>query len=74
MMTQDCGMIEKEKLTADLISTAICGTDHPAAAVTLLMSAAALILAQQFGEDAASALMMDIVGAARTEWSRGHAH
>jgi hypothetical protein len=38
------------------------------------MSAAASILVQQFGEDEAGALMVDIVGTARAEWARAHAH
>jgi hypothetical protein len=67
-------MSEKQKLTAALISAAICGTDHPASAATVLMSAAASILVQQFGEDEAGALMVDIVGTARAEWARAHAH
>ncbi|WP_416463431.1 hypothetical protein [Sphingomonas sp. VDB2] len=67
-------MEDKEKLTALLIRTAICGTDHPANAATLLMSAAASILAQQFGEDEAGALMLSIIGTARSEWTRAHAN
>jgi len=67
-------MNEKEKLTAALISAAICGTDHPANAATVLMSAAALILVQQFGEEEASALLLGIVGTARAEWSLAHAN
>ncbi|MCP1470984.1 hypothetical protein J3E64_002681 [Sphingobium sp. OAS761] len=67
-------MSEKEKLTAALISAAICGTDHPASAATVLMSAAASILVQQFGEEEASALMLGIVVTARAEWSLAHAN
>lgn len=67
-------MSEKEKLVATLINSAICGTDHPARAATLLMSAAASILAQQFGEDEAGALMLTVMETARADWTRAHAN
>lgn len=67
-------MSNERQLTLTLIQSAICGTDHPASAVIVLMSAAASILAQQFGEDEAGALMLSMVGEARAEWTKQHAN
>ena len=67
-------MTEHHGLHNALMRAAICGTDHPANAVTTLMSAAATILSQQFGEDEAGTLMMSMVSEARTEWAKANAN
>ncbi len=61
-------------LSGQLRQQAVCNTDHPANAVTALMSAAVSILVQQFGEDEAGALMLSMVGEARAEWMKLHAN
>ena len=57
---------EHKQLIAELLQTALDNTDHPARAVSLLMSAAGTILHRSFGADGAVDLMqqgLDNLGA-----------
>lgn len=61
-------------LATTLMQQAVCNTDHPAEAATVLMAAAANILVLQFGTEGAITLMSSIVEDAGSEWRRRYAN
>jgi len=65
---------ELRGLTADLIDQAVGNTDHPARAVSILLSAAATILQRSFGEEAAIEMMQQALDEAGAEWRRRLEH
>lgn len=62
---------EREALTDRMMMTALAETDDPSAAATVLMSAAARILQERFGEEIALAALSASVDSATTAWRQG---
>ena len=68
---------EHQALAADLLQRAVDGTDEPARAASLLISAAASILQRHFGEEAAIESIqsgLDSAGAAWRAQQTGRPH
>ena len=75
MQTPESTMTAEHKaLAAELLQTALDHTEHPARAVSLLISAAATILQRQFGEEGALALMTQALDTTGAEWRRQNAN
>jgi len=74
MNTETTMTQEHQALAADLLNQAVCNTDHPARAVSILMSAAVTILQRHFGEDAAIELMQQGLDETGAAWRRQHAN
>jgi hypothetical protein len=66
--------IEHRQLAQDLLQRAVDGTDEPARAASLLVSAAATILQRHFGVEAAIELMQQGLDEAGAAWRRAHAN
>lgn len=65
---------EHQTLAADLLQRAVDGTDEPARAASLLISAAATVLQRHFGEERAIELLHHGLDVAGAEWRHAHAH
>lgn len=65
---------DHQTLAAELLDRAVHETEHPARAVSVLMTAAATILQRHFGEEAAMELMHEALDRAGADWRRAHAH
>ena len=65
---------EHKALAAELLQTALDNTEHPARAVSLLMSAASTILQRHFGEEGALALMTQALDTTGAEWRRSQSN
>ena len=64
---------EHQTLAVDLLQRAVDGTDDPARAASILMSAAASILQRHFGEEAAVELLQHGLDTAGAAWRAAQA-
>ena len=65
---------EHQALATELLQRALDGTEEPARAVSILMSAAATILQRTFSEEAAIELMVQALDTAGAAWRQARAH
>lgn len=64
---------EHQALAADLLQRAVDGTEEPARAASLLVTAAVTILQRHYGEERAIELLHHGLDTAGAEWRRAHA-
>lgn len=68
-------MTDNERaLARDLLERAVMQTDHPAKAVSALVSAAATILQRSFGEETAIELLQQALDETGAAWRRVNAN